>query len=54
MGSAQEWLVCCETPCKSRLFGFESIKNTDLPKFNQLVKEKSVDAIILKKKDAAM
>ena len=30
MGSAQEWLVCCETPCKSRLFGFESIKNTSI------------------------
>lgn len=30
IGSAQEWLVCCETPCKSRLFGFESIKNTSI------------------------
>jgi len=30
MGNAQEWLVCCETPCKGRLFGFESIKNTSI------------------------
>jgi len=38
----------------TQLGDFEAIKNTDLPKFNQLVKEKAVDAIILKKKDAAM
>lgn len=30
MGNDQEWLVCCETPCKARLFGFESIKNTSI------------------------
>ena len=38
----------------TELATFEQIKSTDLPKFNQLVKEKSVDAIILKKKDSAM
>lgn len=38
----------------TQLAEFESIKNTDLPKFNQLVKDKAVDAIVLKKKDAAM
>lgn len=30
MGIAQEWLICCETPCKDRIFGFESIKNTSI------------------------
>jgi hypothetical protein len=38
----------------SQLTTFESIKNVDLPKFNQLVKDKSVDAIILNKKKSAM
>ena len=38
----------------TQLTTFEGIKNSDLPKFNQLVKEKAIDAIILKKKDAAM
>ncbi len=38
----------------SELATFENIKSTDLPKFNQLVKERSIDAIILKKKDSAM
>ena len=37
----------------TQLAEFESIKNSDLPKFNRLVKEKAVDAIVLKKKDDA-
>ena len=37
-----------------QLTNFEAIKNGDLPKFNQMVKDKAVDAIILKKKDSAM
>jgi len=37
-----------------QLLEFEAIKNTDLPAFNKLVKEKAVDAIVLKKKDSAM
>lgn len=38
----------------TQLSAFEAIKEIDLPKFNQLVKDKAVDAIILKKKDAAV
>ena len=38
----------------TQLAEFEAIKNTDLPKFNQLVKDKAVDAIVLKKKESAM
>ena len=38
----------------TQLTEFEAIKNTDLPKFNQLVKDKAVDAIVLKKKESAM
>lgn len=37
-----------------QLIEFEAIKNTDLPKFNKLVKDKAVDAIVLKKKESAM
>ena len=37
----------------THLSEFEAIKNTDLPKFNKLVKDKAVDAIVLKKKDDA-
>jgi len=36
------------------LSSFNQIMQTDIPQFNQLIKEKAIDAIILKKGDSAM